>query len=114
MRFRRGFLIASFLGMSAFGVTSCGKWFNCLSGKNCDAQNQLENAATADLFLRVVDLSLDSFRGVMSELGLTQAQQDEVTADIKSTASQLMSQSPFASLQDLSPWRFARIHLMEI
>lgn len=92
MSVKRKLLIVSFLGISAFGVTSCGKWFNCFSGKNCDAQNQLENAATADLFVRVVDLSLDSFKGVMSELGLTQSQQDEVVADIKSTASQLTSQ----------------------
>jgi hypothetical protein len=93
---KRKLLICSFLGISAFGATSCGKWFDCLSGKNCDAQNQLENAATADLFVRVVDLSLDSFKGIMAELGLTQAQQDEVAADIKATASQLTSQLALA------------------
>lgn len=96
MSVKRKLLICSFLGISAFGATSCGKWFDCLSGKNCEAQNQIENAATADLFVRVVDLSLESFKGVMSELGLTQLQQDEVIADVKSTASQLTSQLALA------------------
>ncbi len=102
MRVDRKLLIICFFGMSAFGVTSCGTWFNCLTGKNCDAQNQLENAATADLFVRVVDLSLDSFKGVMAELGLNQSQQDAVVADVKSTASQLTSQLALADSDSYS------------
>lgn len=92
----RVIVIGSLLGLSTFGITGCGKWLNCLTGKNCEAQNQIENAATADLFIRVVDLSLDSFKAVMSELGLSQSQQDEVSTDIKVTANQLTSQLALA------------------
>lgn len=73
-------------------ATSCGKWFGCLVGKDCKAQEEIENAATADLFVQVVNLSLDSFKGVMSELGLTEAQQNQVASDVQTTAQQLTTQ----------------------
>ncbi|MEI6834365.1 MAG: hypothetical protein WCL28_10285 [bacterium] len=73
-------------------TTSCGKWFGCLVGKDCKAQQEVENAATADLFVQVVNLSLDSFKGVMAELGLSDAQQNEVASDVQATAQQLTTQ----------------------
>jgi hypothetical protein len=73
-------------------TSSCGKWFGCLMGKDCKAQQEVENAATADLFVQVVNMSLDSFKGVMAELGLTETQQNQIASDVQTTAQQLTTQ----------------------
>ena len=85
-------ILAAGLILLPLTTTACGKWFNCIVGKDCKAQQEIENAATADLFVQVVNLSLDSFKGVMSELGLTEAQQNQVASDVQTTAQQLTTQ----------------------
>lgn len=81
----------SVVGLFA-GTTACGKLLNCLTGKSCAATDAAEKAATKDLFLRVVSLSLDSFKSVMSELGMTEAQQNTVVTDVQAKAQQQTSQ----------------------
>ena len=83
-------------------TASCGKWFGCLSGKSCAAQKDVENAATADLFVNVVNMSLDAFKGVMSELGLSRVQQDDVISDVQATAQSLTSQLALTNGQTYS------------
>jgi hypothetical protein len=85
-------ILAAGLILLPLTTTSCGKWFGCLMGKDCKAQQEVENAATADLFVQVVNLSLDSFKGVMAELGLSESQQNEVASEVQTTAQQLTTQ----------------------
>lgn len=88
----KGIILAAGLAFLSLTMTSCGKWLGCLVGKDCKAQQEAENAATADLFVQVVNLSLDSFKGVMGELGLTDVQQNQVASDVQTTAQQLTTQ----------------------
>jgi len=98
----KGGSMKSFKRVAVLGVTlivmtstnACGTWYKCLTSKSC--AKEAENAATKDLFLRVVSLSLDSFRSVMSELGLAEGQQNTVITDVQSEAQQLTSQLALA------------------
>ena len=82
------------------GTSACGTWYKCLSSKSC--AKEAENAATKDLFLRVVTLSLDSFRSVMGELGLAEGQQNTVVTDVQAEAQQLTSQLALADTSQYS------------
>ena len=92
MKHLNRFILVVGVVLMPLGTSSCGKWFGCLVGKDCKAQKEMENAATADLFVQVVNMSLDSFKGIMAELGLTESQQNQIATDVQATAQQLTTQ----------------------
>ncbi len=81
-------MVGVVVGLSA--VSSCGSWIKCLSGNSC--AKSAENAATSQLFLNSVSSSLTSFKAVMAELGLTDAQQSTVVSTVQAKAQELTTQ----------------------
>jgi hypothetical protein len=67
----------------------CGSWMKCLTSSSCS--KSVENATTTQLFLNAVNSSLESFKSVMSELGLSDAQQSSVVTSVQTKAQELTS-----------------------
>ena len=93
----RRFVFSIGLVALVLGTSACGKWFNCLTGKDCDSINAIENAATKDLFLSVVRNSLSSLGSVLVELGLSGTQKDTVITNVQTKAQTQTSQLGLAT-----------------